>query len=137
MICSPKNDDSHAGYRPGRPHTRPVEHDTRPVTFYLVWSMILESSKYVWKEHAGHLLSALKENYKVMTEDWKGSLCTILRHQLGLGLRQQLSLAEQLICQCQATYMSSPRPPCISSSTSHTSKTSTCAVPRTTAAVCN
>jgi hypothetical protein len=59
------------GYRPIR-HTHGIwKHNTRPVTFILVVSNF--GIKYVGKEHVGHLLQALKQEFEV-TEDWTGAL---------------------------------------------------------------
>jgi hypothetical protein len=46
-------------------------HATRPITFSLVVNNF--GVKYVGKEHADHLISCLKKDYK-LTEDWAGNL---------------------------------------------------------------
>ena len=46
-------------------------HQTQPITFSLVIDNF--GIKYVGKEHADHLITCLKEKYK-LTEDWLGDL---------------------------------------------------------------
>jgi hypothetical protein len=59
------------GYRPA-PRTPSLWlHDTRPISFALIVDDF--GVKYVGKEHALHLLDALKQQYTV-TEDWGGAL---------------------------------------------------------------
>jgi hypothetical protein len=57
------------GYHPVRHMHGMWKHDTHPVTFTLVADDF--GIKYVGKEHADHLLNALKQDYEV-TEDWTG-----------------------------------------------------------------
>jgi hypothetical protein len=53
-------------------HTHSLwKHDTRPITSTLVVDNL--GVRYVGKEHADHLLNALKQDYEV-TEDWTGGL---------------------------------------------------------------
>jgi hypothetical protein len=60
-----------SGYRPVR-HTPSLwTHDTRPIAFALVVDDF--GVKYVGKEHAMHLLQALRTLYTI-TEDWTGTL---------------------------------------------------------------
>jgi hypothetical protein len=60
-----------SGYRPVR-HTPSLRaHDTRPIAFALVVDDF--GIKYVGKEHAMHLLQALRTLYTI-TEDWTGNL---------------------------------------------------------------
>jgi endonuclease I len=59
------------GYRPVCRTHGLWRHDTRPITFTLVVDDF--RIKYVGKEHADHLLQALKQYYEV-TEDWTGAL---------------------------------------------------------------
>jgi hypothetical protein len=47
-------------------------HKTRPISFTLIINDF--GVKYVGKEHAMHLISILKQHYKI-SEDWTGSKC--------------------------------------------------------------
>jgi hypothetical protein len=49
----------------------------RPISFALVVDDF--GVKYVGKEHADHLITSIKSIYKILTEDWTGSLyCGIM-----------------------------------------------------------
>jgi hypothetical protein len=59
------------GYRPVR-HTHGLwKHDTRPVSFSLVVDDF--GVKYVGREHAQHLIDAIKESYPISV-DWSGKI---------------------------------------------------------------
>jgi hypothetical protein len=62
---------AHHGYHPVEHKHSLWRHITRPITFTLVVDNF--GVKYVGKEHADHLLHALKQHYEV-TEDWEGKL---------------------------------------------------------------
>jgi hypothetical protein len=58
------------GYRPTQ-HTHGLwKHDTHPISFSLVVDDF--GVKYVGREHAGHLMKCIKNNYNI-SSDWKGS----------------------------------------------------------------
>jgi hypothetical protein len=59
------------------------KHITRPVIFALVVDDF--GIQYVGKEHAHHLIAALKQDYEAVTTDWEGELfCGRDNTQMGL-----------------------------------------------------
>jgi hypothetical protein len=59
------------GYHPCKRTHGLWRHVTRPILFSLVVDDF--GIKYVGKQHAQHLFTSLRENYKI-TEDWTGEL---------------------------------------------------------------